>query len=147
MLKRICLAVAVLATAAMPALAADVCGSLPVAPAFPANSVLAAKPVDDARKDVLDAYHQVKTYQASLNSFRDCLLRLTKADQDAITEAKLKNDDNKIASIKQGIADRQAIYDKTVDSEQQVATDFNTLHTGHCARDTDAKVCPQPKKK
>ncbi len=147
MLKHVCLTAAVMAVVAGPAFAAGTCGTQPFAPEFKTASELNAMPVDAARKTVLDSYHNVKTYQASLKSYRDCLLQLTKTDEDDIAAAKAKADQSTIDAINQRIAARQADYDKTIDAEQKVATDFNTLHTAHCTRDTDAKICPQPKKK
>lgn len=144
MLKSVVLCAAVLSAVAMPAFAAEECGAIPVAPAFPKSTDLAKKPIEDARKDVFDSYHLVKVYQSQLSSFRTCQLRLTKADQDEIAAA--KPDDAKIAGAKQRIAERQAIYDKTLDGEQSIATEFNTLRVEHCKRgDTDTKVCPQKK--
>lgn len=143
MLKSVVLCAAVLSAVAIPA-AAEECGAIPVAPAFPKSTDLAKKTIEDARKDVFDSYHLVKVYQSQLSSFRNCLLRLTKTDQDEIAAAKA--DDPKVASAKQRIAERQAIYDKTLDGEQSIATEFNTLRVEHCKRgDTDTKVCPQKK--
>jgi hypothetical protein len=147
MMKRVCLTAAVMAMAALPAFAAEECGPIPIAPAFPTVGSLTAKPVEAARKDLMDTYHQVKTYQANLGSFRSCLARQTAADTSEITADQVKPEDaTKIPPLQRRIADRQAIYDKTVDSEQLIATDFNTLRLGHCQRDTDPKICPQPKK-
>jgi hypothetical protein len=145
MLKKVCLTAAVLALTAMPTLAADECGATPIAPAFPLASELAQKPVEAARKDVVDSYHLVKTYQAALGTYRACLLRLTKGDEDAIAAAQDKKDDAAVKAAQQRIADRQSAYDKTVDSETQIVTDFNTLRLAHCQRDTDPKICPQKK--
>ena len=52
-------------------------------------------------------------------------------------------DKDKIASAKQSMADLQKIYDGTVDTETQIANDFNTLHMAHCVNDTDPKICPK----
>lgn len=148
MFKPFILCAAVLSAVAMPSFAAEECGALPVAPAFATASDLAKKPIEDARKDVVDSYHLVKVYQSQLNSFRNCQLRMTKNDEDAITAAKAKPEDaSKIPPIQQRIAERQVMYDKTLDSEQAIATEFNNLRVEHCKRgDTDPKVCPQQKK-
>lgn len=148
MLKKLCLSAAVLAVVAMPAFAADECGPLPTAPAFQKPTDLAKKSIEDARKDVVDSYHLVKVYQSQLAPFRSCLERLSKDDQAVIEAAKAKPEDaSKGEAAKARIAARQTMYDKTVDSEQTIASDFNTLRVEHCKRgDTDAKVCPQPKK-
>jgi hypothetical protein len=146
MLKKVYLGVAILAMAATPVFAADECGPTPIPPAFPTVSELAAKTVEDARKDVYASFHLVKNYQASLKTFRGCLEQLTKTDTDDIDAAKAKAEDAKVTAAQDRIAARQAIYDKTLNSEEQVANEFNTLRLTHCGRDTDTKVCPQPKK-
>ncbi|MGB8601225.1 MAG: hypothetical protein WCD42_03405 [Rhizomicrobium sp.] len=148
MFKPIILCAAMLSVVAMPTFAAEECGPLPVAPAFVTAGDLAKKPIEDARKDVVDSYHLVKVYQSQLNSFRNCQLRLTKGDEDAIAAAKAKPEDaGKIPALQQRVAERQVIYDKSLDSEQSIATEFNNLRLEHCKRgDTDPKVCPQQKK-
>lgn len=150
MLKTVCMTVAIMAMAATPVFAAEECGPTPIPPAFPSVSDLGKKPVEDARKDVFDSFHQIKNYQASLKTFRSCLERLTTADTAAIAEAKAKPDakpdDPTVSAAQQRISTRQGIYDKTLDSEEKVVNEFNTMRLGHCNRDTDVKVCPQPKK-
>jgi|GEM_PF-5210778 hypothetical protein len=145
MFKSIYAAAAVVAAVSAPVWAADECGPLPVAPAFLTISDLNAKPVEAARAEVVGSYHHVKTYQGSLRSFRECLQRVTKDDVAALGVAKAKHDDTLAKEIQGRMTDRQAISDKSVDSEQLVVTDFNTLRVAHCTRDTDPKVCPQKK--
>jgi hypothetical protein len=145
MLKNACLAAVFAAAVAAPAWAADQCGPMPIAPAFPATAAVGALPVEAARAQVVDSYHNVKTYQLSLQSYRACLMRTTKEDTAAIAAADPEKDEAKVKQLKEDIADRQKLYDKTVDGEQQLVADFNTLHVAHCARDTDPKICPQKK--
>jgi hypothetical protein len=144
MFKNACMAVVFAAAVSSPVWAAD-CGPLPIAPTFPSTASIAALPVEAARAQVMDAYHNVKTYQGSLKSFRSCLLLSTKEDTTAIAAADPKKDEAKIKTLQDDIADRQKLNDKTVDGEQRIVGDFNTLHVAHCTRDTDPKVCPQKK--
>ncbi len=145
MLKSICLAAVLVAVAAVPALAANECGLAPIAPAIPAASDLSGKTVEVGRAEVVDAYHQVKAYQASLQPYRGCLMQQAKIDQAALAAAQAEGDKgkDKAASLKQTMDDMQKVYDKTVDTETQVATQFNDLHNEQCKTDTDPKICPK----
>lgn len=147
-MKKILMASALVAAMAMPGMADEACGPMPYPPAFPSVSELNAKPVDDARKDLYAAFHQIKIYQTSLKSYRDCLVQMTKKDKQDIADAQAKPDEHteaKVDAANKRIATRQTEYDNTVDAEQKMAKDFNTLHVAHCQRDTNEKVCPKPK--
>ena len=145
MLKSYCFAAAILAAAATPAFALDDCGSPPIAPAIPAASDLSGKTVEVGRAEVLDAYHQVKVYQGALKPFRACLNTQDVADVAAIAAAKSngEKDKDKIPPIQDRITARLKLNNQTVDTEQQVANDFNTLHMAQCVNDTDPKICPK----
>ena len=142
MLKSCYFAAAILA-ATMPALAEGDCGSAPIAPAIPAASDLAGKTVEAGRAEVVAAYHQVKVYQGALKPYRACLKTLDDADAAALADAKSKGDKDKIQPIQDRIAARLIANNQTVDTEQQVATDFNNLHVAQCVNDTDPKICPK----
>ena len=145
MLKSCCFAAAILAAAAMPAFADDDCGPAPVAPAIPAASDLSGKTVEAGRAEVLAAYHDVKVYQGALKPYRACLKAQDDADVAAIAEAKSKGDKekDKIQPLQDRITARLKMNNQTVDTEQQVAIDFNNLHTAQCVNDTDPKICPK----
>ena len=145
MSKSLCFAAVILAAAAMPAFADDECGPAPVGPAISAASDLTGKTVEAGRAEVLDAYHQVKAYQAALKPFRACLGRLDDADIAAIAAAKANGAKakDKIPPLEDRIAARLKINNQSVDAEQQVVTDFNNLHTAQCVNDTDPKICPK----
>lgn len=148
-MKRLLLSAALIAAMAVPSLAEGECGPMPYAPAFPTVSDLMAKPVDGARKDLYAAFHQVKIYQMSLKSFRDCLLQQNRQDKQAIADAQSKPDEHTDATIdsaKKRMDVREKEYEQTLTAEQKMATDFNTLRTAHCERDTNPKVCPTAKK-
>lgn len=143
MLKTYCLAAAIVAVAAMPAIAGQDCGSPPIGPAIPAASDLNGKAVEAGRAEVLDAYHQVKAYQASLKPYRDCLIKQATNDKAEMDADIAKPDKDAAAKVQQRLADRQKTYDSTVDSETQVAKDFNNLHVAQCKVDTDPSICPK----
>lgn len=144
MLKSLFLTAAVMLMVAAPAFADDgSCGSAPLAPAIPSGSDEASKTVEAARADVFAAYHQVKAFQAALKPFRECLMTQAKNDQATLAAATAKNDKDAVEKAKQLLSDRQKIYDGTIDTEQQVATDFNNLRVAQCTRDTDPSVCPK----
>ena len=142
MLKSYCLAAAIFAVAAGPALAQE-CGSPPIGPAIPAASDLNGKAVEAGRAEVLAAYHQVKAYQASLKPYRECLVKQAANDKAEMDADIAKPDKDAAAMVRQRLDDRQKQYDSTVDSETQVATDFNNLHVAQCKVDTDPTICPK----
>jgi hypothetical protein len=143
MFKSLFLTAAILAVAATPAFAESACGPAPIGPAIPRASDEASKPVEAARADIFAAYHQVKAFQAALKPFRDCLSSEDKRDLTALADAKAGKDKDKIASLTQSLVDRGKLLNGTVDTETQVATDFNNLRTAQCTRDTDPNVCPK----
>ena len=143
MLKGYCLAAAILAASAIPVFAGNDCGLAPIGPAIPAASDLGGKTVEAGRAEVLDAYHQVKAYQTALQPFRACLASLDAADKAELASLDPKKDKDKIADISQRISVRLKLNNQSVDAEQQVANDFNALHTAQCVNDTDPKICPK----
>jgi hypothetical protein len=128
MLKSVCLIGAVLLLAS-PALAETSCGTTPIAPAIPAASSVAGKTADEATKSKHEAYVQVKAYQATLKTFRECLVTQTTALKGTIAAAK---DDAAKNDVTAKVADMQKAYDKTVDDETQVVNDFVVLQTAVC---------------
>ena len=127
----------------MPALAGGDCGPAPLAPAIPAVSDLNGKTVEAGHKELMDAYQQVKLYQGSLTSFVSCLDQGVKSDNDELAAAKAARDDSKVAAVKQRIEDREKAYQRTMDTQTQVVSDFEALHTAPCAQ--DPTVCPKKK--
>ena len=119
------------------------CGSMPVAPAIPSANNEASKSVEDARTDAMAAYYQVTAFQSALKPFCDCLIIQARNDQAVLANAAARNDQTQISAIKQALADRQKIYDVTVDTEQQVVDQFNDMRAAQCMRDSDPRVCPK----
>ena len=145
MLKRICLTAAILAIAATPALADSECGSPPVAPAVPAASEFTGKTLAEAAKTRHETFLLIKAYQGALQPYRACLKSKDDADILAIAEAKTKDDKSKMQSLQDRIDARLKANDQTVDTEQQIATDFNTLaqFLAQCAKDSTPGNCPK----
>ena len=143
MLKSICLAATIMALATVPALADSECGPAPIAPAIPAASDLSGKTPEASRAEVLDAYHQVKLYQTALKPFRACVTAQQDIQKAALADAQSKKDKDKAAAAQQAYIDLAKVFDGTVDTETQVAKDFNTLHMADCVTDTDPSICPK----
>ncbi|MDE2182870.1 MAG: hypothetical protein KGJ78_07595 [Alphaproteobacteria bacterium] len=146
MMKSVCLAVAAVAVLSAPALADSSCGSPPIAPAIPGAADLSGKTVEAGRAVVVDAYHQVKAYQAALKPYRDCLAAQESNLKQQIAAEETSGDKDakdKVAAFTQQAQNAIDAQNKTVDTEGQVANDFNTLHTAQCVKDTDPKICPK----
>ena len=147
MLKSYCFAAAILAAAAMPAFADGDCGSAPIAPAIPTASEFSGKTLDAAAKARHETFLQIKVYQSALQPYRACLKAQDDADMAAIAEAKSNGakDKDKIPPLQDRIAARLIANNQTVDTEQQVATEFNTLaqFLAQCAKDSTPSNCPK----
>jgi len=141
MFKSVCLIGAVVMMAGS-ALADTSCGTGPIAPAVATAADLSGKSTDDAHTAVLGALKSVKAYQASLSSFRECLVTQTTAQKAALAAA--KDDKAKKAPAEQIVA-IQAAYDKTVDTETAVVTDYSNLHTAYCKLADGLAGCAKPK--
>ena len=143
MLKLFATAAVLCCAMAAPAFA-DACGDAPYPPAIDKPAKITPMTIEAARADVMDQYKEVKAYQGQLKDYRACLDGQSRTDQLAMRAAQQKKDgEADVARLKQQVEDRKKIYDATVDSETQVATDFNTLHMAHCTRDTDPMICPK----
>jgi hypothetical protein len=142
MFRSVCLVGAVLALA-IPSLAETTCGSAPLAPAVPAIGDLNGKTPDDAHTVVLGALKSVKTYQVALGSYRECLKVQTSNQKIAV--AAVQDDKAKAAVAQQKMDELQTTYDKTVDTEVQVVTDYSNLHNGYCKMGEGLVGCAKPK--
>jgi hypothetical protein len=146
MFKSCCFAAAILAVA-MPALADGECGSPPVAPAIPTVNDFSGMTLDAAAKARHEAFLQIKVYQGALQPYRACLEAQDNADVAAIADAKSKGDKekDKIQPLQDRIAARLIANNRTVDTEQQVAAEFNTLaqFLAQCAKDSTPSNCPK----
>jgi len=141
MLKRVCMAAAVLALAAAPAFADDICGPSPVAPLVPGVNDIKGRTPDDAHKIASDTFKQVRIYQNALQPFYNCIEQQVNEQKAAMDEAKQKNDQAKMASLQQAAADLDKKYQGTLATEKQVVADYMTLHNAYCAMGTNLVGC------
>ena len=138
MLKTVCLVGAVLLLAS-PALAEISCGTTPIAPAIPTASAIAGKTAEEATAAKHEAFVQVKAYQATLKTFRECLITQTTALKGTVDAAK---DDAAKKAVTEKVEAMQKVYDKTIDDETQVVSDYGALQTAVCK----IAECAPPKK-
>ncbi|MDR3527787.1 MAG: hypothetical protein P4L57_10935 [Rhizomicrobium sp.] len=124
------------------ALADTNCGTAPLAPVVVSAADLAGKTTDDAHTAVLGALKSVKAYQATLSTFRECLVTQTTAQKTALAAAK---DDKAKKVVQEQIDAIQAAYDKTVDTETAVVTDYSNAHTAYCKMGDGLAGCAKPK--
>lgn len=141
MLKRVCLVGALMTLTAVPALADMSCGSAPIAPAVPGTSDIAGKTPEAAHQIALGALKNVKSYQGSLATFRQCLKTHTSSVEKALNDAKAKGDKDKTADLQSQIDSLQSAWDKTVDTETQVVNDYMKLHNAYCQKGTGLPGC------
>lgn len=141
MRKSIVLIGAVLALAT-PA-TAESCGMAPIPPDIPNASALAGKTTDDAHSFVLASLKAVRTWQGQLSPFRECLQNAANVQKAAAADATASGDKGKADAASAQMNTLQAAYDKTVDTETKVATDFNTLHTAYCKMGDGLTGCPK----
>jgi len=137
------LLIGAVAMMAGPALAETSCGTAPLAPVVVSPADLAGKTTDDAHAAVLAALKGVKAYQATLSSFRECLVTQTTAQKAALVAA--KDDKAKKAAAQEQIDAIQDAYDKTVDTETAVVTDYSNAHTAYCKMGDGLAGCAKPK--
>ena len=145
MLKRILVAAAVAALTAGPAMAGHVCGLAPVAPVVPNASDIAGKTPDEAHKVILDVLKVVKIWQSALQPFYNCVEQQVIKDKADMADAKDKKDTAKMAAIVDAAAALNKEYQSEVETEKQVAADFQSLHDSYCKMGPDLVGCVAPK--
>ncbi len=141
-------ALAILLVSAAPALAdVGTCGEAPVPPALPSASEIAQKSPSDAAAAKHQAFLDVKSWQKSLNNYRDCLNATTTADKRGIAEAKASGDKKAADNIAAFEADAESAndrYNKSVDTEKSVVADYVAVSKAYCSRsDVDQSTCPK----
>lgn len=127
---------------ASPAIA-ESCGDAPIAPDIPKASALAGKSTEDAHTFVLASFHSVRAWQGQLSPYRECLQKAANVQKAAAADAKTSGDKAKADAATVQMNALQADYDKTVDTETQVASDFNNLHTAYCKMGDGLTGCPK----
>ncbi len=141
------LALAILMASAGAAWAQDAtCSDAPVAPAIPTAAEIAKDSPQAAAIAKHQAFVDIKNWQASLKSFRDCLDASISTNTRLVSEAQQnsKPDKDKIAKLKQQITDANHAHDMSVDDEERTVNEFNAVRTAYCLRnDVDRTSCPR----
>ncbi len=147
MLTKFGLAVAFSIMAAAPAWAeAGACGSEPIAPAIPSAAEIGQKNPADAQKAKHQAFLDIKTWQANLKDYRDCLDSTVSTSQHELQAASQasKPDQDKIKKLQSDIQAASSANSHSTDSEERVVNDFNALSVAYCSRaDVDKSTCPK----
>ena len=146
MSPRICLTVALLIASAGAAVAQEMCGDPPLAPVLPTATEMRAKSPADAAKARHSAFADVRSWQGSLKSYRDCLNATIATDKRTAGENARsdKPDKNKIASWNAEIEAANHAYDRSVDQEEKVVNEFHAAQVAYCTRkDVDVSTCPK----
>lgn len=141
MLKRILLVGAVLAFTG-PALAQS-CGTAPIPPEIPGVNSISGKTTDDAHNIVLGSVKNVKTYQGQLSTYRECLQNQANAQKQVAADAKTAGEKAKADAATAEMTSLQAAYDKTIDVETQMVTDWQNLHNAYCKMGDGLAGCPK----
>ena len=92
------------------------------------------------------AFADVRRWQGSLKSYRDCLNATVKnAKRDAEENARSgKPDKDKLAQSNEAIAAVNHAYDASVDQEEHVVNEFHAAQVAYCMRkDVDVSTCPK----
>lgn len=143
---RICLAVALFFASAEVAAAEEMCGDPPIAPVIPSAVEMRAKPPAEAAGARHNAFADVRRWQASLKSYRDCLnatVAMTKRDAEENARSD-KPDKDKLAKWNEEIGAINHAYDASVDQEERVVNEFHAAQVAYCSRkDVDVSTCPK----
>lgn len=143
---RICLAFAVLMACAGAAAAQEMCGDPPIAPVIPSAADMRTRAPADAAAARHNAFADVRRWQGSLKSYRDCLNATIGMDKrDAQENARSdKPDKDKLAKWNEEIEAINHAYDASVDQEERVVNEFHAAQVAYCMRrDVDVSTCPK----
>jgi hypothetical protein len=146
MLRKLVLAAAIWMMATRPAWAQSECGDEPIGPAIPTAAEIGQDTPVVAQKAKHTAFEDIKAWQGSLKSYRDCLTSTidTKTREKSSAQQATKPDKDKIAGIQAQIDAANHAYDHSTDSEEQIVNDFHALSTAYCSRsDVDKSSCPK----
>ncbi|HEY1614278.1 MAG TPA: hypothetical protein VGF97_11350 [Rhizomicrobium sp.] len=146
MLTRLAIGLFLLAASAGGAAAEQMCGDPPIPPAIPTASEMASKPAADAAASKHSAFEEIRRWQGTLKSYRDCQIATGDTDKREISEAQRasKPDPDKIKKLQQEIDDANHAYDSSVDEEERTVNEFHAASVAYCARsDVDRTNCPK----
>lgn len=143
---KICIAFAFLIASAGAAAAQEMCGDPPLAPVIPTAADIRARTPADAAAARHSAFADVRRWQGSLKSYRDCLdATISQDKRDAGESARSdKPDKDKIKKWNEEIVAINHAYDVSVDQEERVVNDFHAAQVAYCMRkDVDLSTCPK----
>lgn len=121
------------------------CGMPPATPAIAQASALSAHTAEVAHEVVIGSLKEIKAYQASLGSFRTCLLKYTLEYKAALVEAKARQDEARASLVKWWMDELRAAYDRTIDEETAVVTAYMELHNAYCRMGGGLRGCAMPR--
>lgn len=128
------------------AVAQQMCGDPPIAPAIPSAADIRDKSAADAAAARHGAFMDIKRWQGSLKSYRECLNATVDSDKRLLGEAQRadKPDKNKITKLQQEITNSGHAWDTSVDDEERVVNEFHAVQVAYCTRtDVDRSACPK----
>jgi hypothetical protein len=147
MLNRYGFVLAILIASAGSAAAQDnMCSDPPVAPAIPTAADINKDTPQAAAEAKHQAFLDIKNWQGSLKSYRDCLDASITTNTRLVAEAQQnsKPDKDKIAKLQQQIDAANHAHDISVDDEERTVNEFNAVRTAYCLRnDVDRASCPK----
>ncbi|HEY5046498.1 MAG TPA: hypothetical protein VII49_00570 [Rhizomicrobium sp.] len=136
----------VLVASAGGAVAENKCGDEPIAPEIPGVADMKQKPPMDAATIRHGAFLEIRRWQGSLKSYRDCLVAMENTDKRLAGEAQRsdKPDADKIKSFQQEMSDAAHAFDASVDEEERTVNEFHAAQVAYCTRsDVDRSPCPK----
>lgn len=128
------------------AAAQSMCGEQPIAPVIPAASEMKQKSPADAASARHNAFADIKRWQGSLKSYRDCLnATITTDKRDLYEDARAtKPDKDKMAGIGKEMKASNDAFDASVNEEEMVVNEFHAVQVAYCTRtDVDVSSCPK----
>jgi hypothetical protein len=142
-------AILLIASASAVAAQENMCGDLPIGPLLPSPADIQKKSPADADAAQRDAFLDIKRWQGSLKTYRDCLNASADTDNREIGEAERsdKPDTKKIDKLHADSLNLSHAWDASVDEEEQVVNQFHALQTAYCSRgDVNGASCPNQQK-
>ena len=122
------------------------CGDSPIAPVIPSPAEMRQKSPADAAAARHSAFMDIRRWQGSLKSYRDCLNATTDTDKREVSETQHsdKPDKDKIAKLQQEITGASQAFDASVDQEERVVNEFHAAQVAYCTRsDVVRATCPK----
>ena len=140
-------ALVVIAWAGAAAAQDNMCGDLPIGPVIPSPGDIQKKSAAEAATVQHGVFLDIKRWQGSLKSYRDCLNATDNTDHTALGEAQRggdKTDTAKIDKYTSAIANLGHAWDASVDEEERVVNQFHAMQVAYCGRsDVNRASCPK----